>query len=108
MSKGKAPAGAPRKKGLAPKRSPKLLKRATNLTLDPAAVSRGERFGEQHGTSLSQLVTRFLLALGDEDDRAPMTDLTPSVRRLYGAAASGGVDRRMYLEYLHEKYGTGR
>lgn len=108
MSKGKGPARAPKKKGLAPKRAPKLLKRATNLTLDPAAVSRGERFGEQHGTSLSQLVTRFLLALGDDDDRAPLTDLTPSVRRLYGVAATEGADRETYREYLREKYGNGR
>lgn len=78
-------------------------KKPTNLTLDPEAVARGERFGQRHGTSLSQLVTGFLYALPDAD--ASLRELAPPVRRLYGSAAGGAADRDSYHAHLSEKYG---
>lgn len=72
-----------------------------NLSLDPDAVERGERYSELHSTSLSQLVSDFLsrLPLDEEKQR-----LTPTVRRLLGVA-SGEVDEDDYKDYLAEKYG---
>ena len=91
--------GVPRMAGRKPAKKP------TNLTLDPEAVARGERFGERHGTSLSQLVTSFLYSLpADESGDAP-PDLAPPVRRLYGLAAGGTTDRDTYREHLRRKYG---
>lgn len=72
-----------------------------NLSLDPKAVERGERYSELHSTSLSQLVSDFLLRL-PVDKGEP--ELTPTVRRLLGAA-KGGPDEDDYHEYLFQKYG---
>jgi hypothetical protein len=81
-------------------------KRPTNLTLDPEAVARGERFGERQGTSLSQLVNRFLHALPERDPGLRAPDLGPAVRRLYGVAARGRAERKAYRAHLVKKYGN--
>lgn len=82
-------------------------KRRTNLTLDHDAVAAGERYGLRHGTNLSQLVNGFLHGLeanaGDASDLA--AELTPAVRRLYGAAAGGAADRNAHRAHLIDKYG---
>ena len=72
-----------------------------NLSLDPAAVERGERYSERHATSLSQLVSDLLLRLPADDEGA---ELTPTVRRLMGIA-KGGTDEEDYHQYLLGKYG---
>lgn len=71
-----------------------------NLSLDPAAVERGERYSERHAKSLSQVVSDFLLRL-PLDEEEP--DLTPAVRRLVGIAE--GADPEDYRRHLREKYG---
>lgn len=79
-----------------------MMARVTkNLSLDPKAVERGERYSELHSTSLSQLVSDFLLRL-PVDEEEP--DLPPVVRRLLGVA-KGNTDESDYREYLFEKYG---
>src|SRR5437868_1371005 len=99
-SKGSAVAGRAHAK--------KRRKKATNLSLDPDALARGEQFGKRIGTSVSQLVTRFLFSLPTEPDSTdvPLSELTPAVRRLYGVAAGGAFDRESYRNYLSEKYET--
>jgi hypothetical protein len=84
----------------------KRRKKPTNLSLDPDALARGEQFGKRHGTSLSQLVTRFLFSLPAEADASgvPLAELTPAVRRLYGVAAGDASNRASYRAYLSEKY----
>lgn len=84
-------------------------KRPTNLSLDPAAVARGEEFSRRHGTSLSQLVTGFLYSLPSDSAAMRLGELAPAVRRLYGVAAgeSGATaDRDAYRVHLDEKYGA--
>ena len=86
----------------------KSAKKATNLTLDPEAVARGDRFGQRHGISLSQLVTSFLYGLPVEEPIDALADLSPPVRRLYGMAAKGSgraLDRAAYRAHLSQKYG---
>jgi len=84
----------------------KRRKQPTNLSLDPDALARGEQFGKRNGSSLSQLVSRFLFSLPAEADasRLPLAELTPAVRRLYGVAAGDASDRASYRGYLSEKY----
>lgn len=89
-----------------PARANRKAKKPTNLTLDPEAVARGERFGKRHGTSLSQLVTGFLYSLPSDDADEAMGELAPPVRRLYGVAAAGAADRDAYRAHLSEKYGA--
>lgn len=72
-----------------------------NLSLDPAAVERGERYSELHSTSLSQVVSDLLMRLPLDDGDA---ELTPTVRRLLGIA-KGGADEEDYHQYLLDKYG---
>lgn len=93
-------------------RGDRRRKKATNLTLDPAAVARGEQYGARHGQKLSQLVNGFLSALpgtelGSADVAATIAGLSPAVRRLYGVAAGGAADRDAHRAHLTAKYGGG-
>ncbi|HSY48854.1 MAG TPA: DUF6364 family protein [Thermoanaerobaculia bacterium] len=79
-----------------------MAKQSKNLSLDPEAVTRGERYSEMHETNVSQLVNRFLSSL-PIDDEAESTH-SPAVRRLLGIA-SGENDLKQYRQHLVEKYG---
>ncbi len=76
---------------------PKVIK---NLTLDPQAVERAERFSRKKGTSVSQIVSDFLSRLPDDTD----IDLSPAVGRLLGIGKGKG-DKGSYHRYLEKKYG---
>lgn len=93
-------------------------RKATNLTLDPAAVTRGEAYRAQHGMgSLSQLVNALLAALPSAEAGLPApSTLAPAVRRLLGVARPlmGAGDaairaeddpRAAYRAHLVDKYG---
>jgi hypothetical protein len=71
-----------------------------NLSLDPEAVQRGEKYSKRHSTSISQLVSDYLSGLPGEGDRHK---LAPAVKRLLGIAR-GGNDAA-YKKYLENKYG---
>lgn len=71
-----------------------------NLSLDPEAVQRGEKYSKRHSTSVSQLVSDFLSGLPAEGDRA---ELAPAVKRLLGIARGG--NETAYRKYLEKKYG---
>ncbi|MCC6929046.1 MAG: hypothetical protein IT359_08670 [Gemmatimonadaceae bacterium] len=77
-------------------------KKPRNLTLDDEAMSRGEQYSRQHGTSVSRLVGDFLRALPLEPRRR---SLSPAVRRLLGVAAGGDAERDAYRAHLDDKYG---
>ena len=86
----------------------KPVKQRTNLTLDADAVAGGEAYSKRHGTNISQLVNRFLhglrvVASDDAPDRIA-DGLSPTVRRLYGAAAGGASDVADYRAHLLKKY----
>lgn len=80
-----------------------MPKQSKNLSLDPEAIRRGERFSELHQTNVSQLVSNFLLSLpvGPYEQERP---LSPAVRRLLGIG-SGGTDVDDHRRHLAEKYG---
>ena len=107
MAKGAKPGAGPTGRAAAKPRG-KSVEKATNLTLDPDAVARGEQYGARHGRKLSQLVNGFLAALPaeGEEDAAGLADLAPAVRRLYGVAAGGTTDRDAHRAHLSEKYGS--
>jgi hypothetical protein len=79
----------------------KLTKRPKNLSLEPDAVARGERYSRLHGTNLSRIVGDFLhsLPLGE-----PGQPLAPAVARLRGIAAGTRADRAAHREHLRRKY----
>ena len=70
-----------------------------NLTLDPEAVRKGERYSRKKGTSVSQIVSDFLSRLPDDEGGR----LSPAVGRLLGIA-KGKADERTYRTYLEKKY----
>jgi hypothetical protein len=74
-----------------------------NLSLEPEAIERGERYGARHGKNLSQLVNDLLHAL--PLDRPAPAELSPVVGRLLGVAAGSEADRKTYREHLSRKYG---
>jgi hypothetical protein len=80
------------------------MRRPKNLSLEPDAVARGERYGKLHGKNLSQLVNDFLraLPLGASRDAA----FSPVVRRLRGVAAGVKADRETHRKHLVRKYGS--
>jgi hypothetical protein len=75
-----------------------------NLSLEPEAIERGERYGERHGKNLSQLVNDLLQALPLE--RQAPVELSPLVRRLLGVAAGSDTARESYRDHLSRKYGA--
>ena len=81
-----------------------MAKVPKNLSLEPEAIERGERYGERHGKNLSQLVNDLLHALPLE--RPAPAELSPLVRRLLGVAAGSDVDRESYRDHLSRKYGA--
>jgi hypothetical protein len=80
-----------------------MRKRNRNLSLDPSAVERAERYSELHKTNVSQLVNDYLSGLRLHTDDATR-DLSPAVRRLLGIAGSG--EATDYHNHLVEKYGS--
>lgn len=82
-------------------------KRATNLTLDPEAIARGDQYSARMGISLSKLVSDFLSALPEAGAEETQQSLTPLVRRLHGIACTAGdVDEKEeYRRHLRRKYG---
>ena len=80
-----------------------MAKVPKNLSLEPDAIARGERYGRRHGKNLSQLVNDFLRGLPLESP--PERELSPLIRRLRGIAAGGKTGRDEYREGLYRKYG---
>jgi hypothetical protein len=80
-----------------------VTKQSKNLSLDPEAVRRGERFSELHQTNISQLVNNFLSNLPIESEEQERT-FSPAVRRLLGIG-SGSTDVEDFHRHLAEKYG---
>ncbi len=73
------------------------------LSVDQEVVARAKRYAEERGTSVSQLVERYLDALA----RPPVVaeeELPPSLRRLRGILKGVKFDREEYLDYLERKY----
>ena len=79
-----------------------MAKQSKNLSLDPEAVTRGERYSELHETNVSQLVNRFLASL-PLDDGSENT-LSPAVSRLLGIVSNKSAVKH-YRQHLVEKYG---
>ncbi len=78
-------------------------KRSKNLSLDPEAIQRGERYAERHDTNVSRLVSNFLSNLPAGSGELE-TRLSPAVRRLLGVG-SGKADLATYRRHLIKKYG---
>lgn len=74
-----------------------------NLSLEPEAIARGERYGRLHGKNLSQLVNDLLHAL--PLSAPPEEELAPLVRRLRGIAGGGKTGRAAYRKHLLRKHG---
>lgn len=76
-----------------------MAKTKLTLSVERRVIERAKRYSERNDTSVSELVSRFLSRLGEEDgDPAPITT------RLVGALApEGSIDE--YHEYLEKKYG---
>ncbi|MDB4947668.1 MAG: hypothetical protein JWM27_317 [Gemmatimonadetes bacterium] len=81
------------------------MKESLNLSLESSSIDRGRRYSKRHATSISKLVDAFLASLPADD--AEDEQLTPTVRRLLGIAATHepvGIDD--YHRYLEDKYGA--
>jgi hypothetical protein len=70
------------------------------LSVEEAAVRRARRYSKRHGTSVSELVSRFLGSLGDESAPA-----SPIVSRLRGVLRSSASveDYRRHIAAKHAR-----
>lgn len=85
-------------------------RRAHNLTLTDEAATRGERYAERAGVSLSRLVEKLLLALpaGESTDEPELSPTVAHLRRLL-AHADKPVDwRGEYRKHLEKKHAAER
>lgn len=73
------------------------------LSVDAKVVERAKRYAEKQGTSVSQLVERYLDALA-RPPRIADEDLPPITRRLRGLLKGVRFDREEYIDYLERKY----
>ena len=69
------------------------------LSVDDAVIARAKRFAERRGTSVSDLVERYLDLV---TKAAPEVEPTPVLRRLRGILA--GTDERDYRRHVERKY----
>lgn len=76
-----------------------MSRRKLTLSVDEAAIRRARRYSQRHGTSVSELVSRFL---GSLDDEAETT--TPIVSRLRGILTPDVAveDDRRHLQDKHK------
>jgi hypothetical protein len=79
-----------------------MAKRAKNLLLEAEALSRGEEYCRKHETTLSRLVSDFLLALPKMYEGKQATSAV--VQTLHGAANWGGMRGERYRDYLFKEH----
>ena len=76
-----------------------MTRKKLTLSVDEAAIRRARRYSERHGTSVSELVSRFLSSLGEEPELE-----SPLVSKLRGILPSDtSIDE--YRHYIADKYG---
>lgn len=74
-----------------------MSKKKLTLSVDEAVVQRAKRFSRRNRTSISELVTEFLISL---EDRARSTPIVTRLRGILPPDAS----REEYRSHLEDKY----
>ena len=74
-----------------------MSRKKLTLTVDEDAIKKARRYSTARGTSISELVSRFLSSLGNQESS------TPTVSRLRGILPSD-ASVEDYHEYLAEKH----
>ena len=81
---------------------------ATKLTLrlDEGLIENAKKEARNRGTSLSQMVADYFLAIQSRNDgpKGPGKDLPPVTASLLGSLKGRNVDRSQYRRHLEEKY----
>jgi len=76
-----------------------MAKTKLTLSVERRIIERAKRYSQRNDTTVSELVSRFLASLEEEDGGS-----TPITARLVGVLApDASIDE--YYEYLDEKYG---
>ncbi len=75
-----------------------MTRKKLTLSVDEAAIRRARRYSERHGTSVSELVSRFLSSLGDGPDVE-----SPLVSKLRGILPSD-TSIEEYHRYVADKH----
>ena len=75
-----------------------MSRKKLTLSVDEAAIRRARRYSKRHGTSVSELVSRFLGSL--EDDSTASTPLVSRLRGVLPADAS----LEDYHRYISDKH----
>jgi hypothetical protein len=79
-----------------------MPKRAKNLLLDADALTRGEEYCWRHETTLSRLVSDFLLALPAEEAGPTVWPVSPVVQQLCRTVGTPPAGER-YRDYLFKE-----
>jgi len=73
------------------------------LSVDDVVVERAKDYAAQQGTSVSQLVERYLDAVS-RPSVPSKRDLPPQLLRIRAALTGVKFDREEYVDYLEKKY----
>jgi len=73
------------------------------LRLDSELIAAAKRHAGASGTSVSRMVADYF-ALLTAEERTPVVETTPAVRRLRGSLKGAAVDKADYRRHLEEKY----
>ena len=73
------------------------------LRLDDELIRAAKQYAGRSGKSVSRLVADYF-ALFDADTASTDAELTPRVRRLFGALSGSPVDEQDYRRYLEDKH----
>lgn len=76
-----------------------MAKKKLTLSVDEDAIRSARRYSKQHGTSISELVTRYLGSL--ESEKRPATRIVSKLRGILPSDVSIGD----YKRHVAEKYG---
>jgi len=73
------------------------------LQLDEHIIRDAQNYAKQHGKSVSQIVTEYLVLLRDQAEKKPQP-LPPITQSLRGVLRSVNIDEQDYTRYLEEKH----
>ena len=73
------------------------------LNINPHIVEAAKGYAERHGTSLSKLVARFFISLGNEPKDTFFEDLHAEILR-EGFQAPGGDIAGLRQQHVRKKY----
>jgi len=84
----------------------KIMDAKLTLRLDKDVIEQAKEYAREHGTSLSNMIERYLSFVSSKKENTEERQIDPLVQRLTGVISmrDDEDEREMYREYLAKKY----